>query len=85
MSTYICGSKLVVLLDEQLPLIRDLDIFVRQMITQMVQHTIKIPILQCHMKHSIARETSHSAGISALLVMFRLHFGLLLAIVDTGC
>ena len=84
-NTYNCRSKLVVFRDEITPLLRDLDIFVGHMIKGMVQYTIKIPILQCHNEHSIARETSHSAGVSALLVVFRLHLGLLLAIVAAGC
>ena len=46
----------------------------------MVQHAIKVPIPQRQMEHSMARETSHSAGVSALLVVFRL-----LAIVGAGC
>ena len=56
-------------------------IFIPDMIERMLQRAIKISILRCHIEQSVAREASHSAPVSALLV----RLDPLLAIVATRC
>ena len=84
-NTYDCRSELMVIHDEIMVLLRDPDILIADMIQWMVQCTMKMPIQQCQMEHSITRETSHLAGILVLIPLFRPHLAPLLLIVGTCC
>jgi len=85
-NTYFHGSKLVVVYNELMPVVRDLNILILHMIEHMLQLAVKISIPRHHMEQSVARKSQHSAGISAFLaVMFMLRLGPLLAVVCAGC
>ncbi|SRR5258706_4672709 len=84
-NAHFCRPTLVVVYNVLAPLLRDPDIFISNVIEGMPNCAITIPIPQRHIEESVAREARHSAGVSALLVLYRLRLGPLLAVVATGC
>ena len=85
-NAYFHGSKLVVVYNELMPVVRDLNILIPHMIECVLQLAVKILILHHHIEQSVARKLQHSAGVSAFLaVVFMLHLGPLLAVVCAGC
>ena len=82
-NAYFRGSKLVVVYNELTPVVRDSNILIPHMIELVLQLTIKISILCCHIEYSVARKSNHLAGVSA--VGFMLCLGPLLAVVHAGC
>ena len=67
------------------PNIRDSDICVAHMVKGVLQLAIETPITCCHIQQTIARETRHLAGVSALLVQFGLCLGPLPTVVAARC
>ena len=85
-NAYFRGSKLVVVYNELMPVVRDLNILIPHMIERMLQLAVKISIPHRHMEQSIARKSQHLVGVSAFLaVVFMLRLGPLLAVVCAGC
>ena len=83
-NTYFRRSNLGVVFDVLTPFLWDANVFIGYMIKRMLQHASNKSILRRHVEQSIARETSHSAGIPALLALFGPHCDLL-AIFGGGC
>jgi len=85
-NAYFRGSKLVVVYNELMPVVRDSNILIPHMIEHVLQLAVKISIPRRHMEQSVARKLQHSVGVSAFLaVVFMLRLGPLLAVVRAGC